>query len=204
MIKNIIFDWGGVITNLCYERCRKAFLNLSVKNFSKTYIELLKNSVFLEFELGKINDNQFRDFIRSNSIYHLTDEEIDTAWYQMLDETPPERIELLKKLKQKFNIVLMSNTNKIHVEKYSKYLKETYGLNGFEDIFHKVYYSHIIGMRKPDIKFFNLILKENNFLPEETLFVDDIFQNIESAKAIGIHSILVTRDNPIEKIFSNA
>jgi len=203
LIKNIIFDWGGVITDLCYECCRNKFLELGVKDFSKNYMDLLSNPIFSEFETGKISENQFREFIRSNSTNQLTNDDIDNAWCKMLGDTPTQRIELLQNLNKRYKTILMSNTNNIHVRYYTNYLKEKFGLDSFENIFHKVYFSHIIGLRKPDKKFFEYILEENKLNPSETLFLDDSPQNIESASSIGINSILITKNNPIEKLFNN-
>jgi putative hydrolase of the HAD superfamily len=52
-----------------------------------------------------------------------------------------------------------------------------------------VYLSHRVGLRKPDPKIFELVLSENNLLREETLFIDDSIQHIESASQLGIKTI---------------
>lgn len=200
-IENIIFDWGGVITELCYECCRKAFLELGVINFSENYIDLLRIPIFTEFETGKINEIQFRNFIRLNSKNNLRDEEIDNAWCKMLGDTPNQRIEIIKKLKNKHFTILMSNTNSIHVNYYNNYLFKNFGINNFNEIFNKVYYSHEIGKRKPDIDFFKYIIEKNNLNPHKTIFLDDNIENIKSASSLGIKTILVTKENPLEKIF---
>ena len=58
----------------------------------------------------------------------------------------------------------------------------------FDVIFEKTYYSHQFGRRKPDGDSFSALLKENDLQPEETLFVDDSIQHIESARKIGIRT----------------
>ena len=59
-------------------------------------------------------------------------------------------------------------------------------VSSFEGLFEEVYYSHEVGIRKPDPKIFDKVLKAHSLKPEETLFVDDSIQHVESAKTLGI------------------
>jgi putative hydrolase of the HAD superfamily len=61
-----------------------------------------------------------------------------------------------------------------------------------DSFFHKAYYSHRMGKRKPDADIFEQVLEENHLVPEETLFLDDFDVNIEGAKAVGIKTVHVT------------
>ncbi len=137
---------------------------------------------------GKISPEEFRAQLKRYIKVPITDEELDTAWMAMLMETPDENIELLKNLKSEYRTFLLSNTNAIHVERYGKILKEKFGLdNGLSTLFENVYYSHKVGMKKPDINIYKLLIDENGLKPEETLFIDDSIQNLESAKKLGIN-----------------
>jgi putative hydrolase of the HAD superfamily len=68
-------------------------------------------------------------------------------------------------------------------------------------LFKKVYYSHEIGLRKPNPEAFNIILKENNLNTSEVLFIDDSIQHIKIAKQLGIKTYHLTKDESIETIF---
>ena len=79
---------------------------------------------------------------------------------------------------------------------------KTSGEKTLNPFFHKAYFSHLMKMRKPDQEIFNYVLKENNLNANETLFMDDILENIEGAKAVGIQTIQITSTNQILSLFS--
>ena len=83
---------------------------------------------------------------------------------------------------------MLSNTNEIHYDAYSEMLREKFGLKDLSELFEVAYFSHQIGMRKPDLETFNHLIQENGLDPKKTLFIDDSIQHIEGAKAAGISS----------------
>lgn len=191
-IRNIIFDWGGVITNIDFEATINAFKKFGIDNFEEYYCQTYQSELFILHETGQISPEEFRTELKKEIPVPITDEELDTAWMAMLMETPPENIGLLKIAKKKYRTFLLSNTNAIHVAQYGKILKEKFGLeNGMSDVFEKVYYSHEIGMKKPDTAIFKFLLEENRLTPDETLFVDDSIQNIDAANSLGLKTILL-------------
>ena len=58
-----------------------------------------------------------------------------------------------------------------------------------DDHFEKAYYSHVMGMRKPDIESFQYIMKENGLAGNETLFVDDAMVNVQGAEQAGLKGL---------------
>jgi len=69
-----------------------------------------------------------------------------------------------------------------------------------DELFEKAYYSHSMKMRKPDVAAFEFILKENNLIPEETLFVDDSLINVEAAKQARMQAIHLERGMDITEL----
>ena len=185
-IKNIIFDLGGVILNIDFKRTVNALKKLGIDNFTTYMSQLHISSFFKEYELGKIDDATFIKSIQSLSPKPLTEEEVTNAWNALLLDFPQERIELLQSLKKKYRLFLLSNTNLIH---YRKYQEQIYLQTGgyLEDIFEKTYYSHSVGLSKPDVAIFQLVINENKLDPSETLFVDDTESNMPGAKQAGLH-----------------
>jgi putative hydrolase of the HAD superfamily len=114
----------------------------------------------------------------------------------MLLDTPAERLEILKSLKKNYRLFLLSNTNIIHVEYYNKIIYEKFNLH-FSDIFDYIFYSHEIGMRKPDTEVFEYVLKFSQLDSKETLFADDLEINISAAKQAGINTFHVKTPNAI-------
>ena len=117
-------------------------------------------------------------------------------------DTPSENFELLKHLKNNYRTFMLSNTNAIHVQRYGKSWKDKFGLeDGLSNLFEQVYYSHKVGLKKPDHKIFCYILKENKLKPEETLFIDDSVQNIITANNLGLKTINLTERISLLKLF---
>ena len=106
----------------------------------------------------------------------------------MLLDLPPARLDLLKKMKNTHRTFLLSNTNEIHIQCFSKSLQQQIGVSDLSDYFEKVYLSYEINLRKPDVEIFKYVLDNNRLNPAETLFIDDSPQHIEGAKKLGIHT----------------
>lgn len=141
-IKNLIIDLGGVLINLTRNRCIEAFENLGMENIREQITNNYQHKdLFERLELGTISVEQFRDDIRALSGKPLTDEQIDTAWIAMLGDVPENKLRLLLELRERYNTMLLSNTNELHW----KWSEDTYfsyqGLCA-QDFFHKIYLSY--------------------------------------------------------------
>jgi putative hydrolase of the HAD superfamily len=204
MIRNIIFDLGGVILNLDPPATRKAFEALGLIDFEKQFTTSRQTGLFDDFDCGRISENQFRDHLKKFLPANVRDEAIDAAWNAMLLDLPKERLALLEALGKKYRLFLLSNTNEIHVTAFSAYLQKEFGFNDFSAYFERWYYSCRIGKRKPDAETFQFVLNENGLLAEETLFIDDSPQHVEGAKKAGIHGLLLSPDKTISDLFENS
>ncbi|RFC53554.1 HAD family hydrolase [Brumimicrobium aurantiacum] len=190
-IKNIILDLGGVLLNLNYQLTIDAFTALGIKDFQSLYTQANQTDIFNQIEKGEIKDGDFIKGLMSFLPKNTSTEDVTNAWNAMLLNFPAERLAFLKKLKTNYNVVLLSNTNTIHLDYFHKDLKEKHGIESLDDYFDHVYFSCDMGMRKPDSEIFEEVCKKENFTPEETLFIDDSIQHVEGAKAIGINAHLL-------------
>jgi len=197
MIRNIIFDLGGVLLNLDMEKTRKSFHELGMINFEEHFTQAKQSGIFDAFDCGKISENEFRSALKKHLPEAVNDVEIDFAWNAMLLDLPKERLELLQSLGKKYRLFLLSNTNEIHVAAFSKYLQATFGMSDFSSYFENWYYSCRIGKRKPNADAFEHVLSENNLIASETIFIDDSFQHVEGAKKIGIKGIFLSPEKTI-------
>jgi putative hydrolase of the HAD superfamily len=151
-----------------------------------------------------VTPQEFRDNLRQLVGMNLSDPMINDAWNAMLLDFPVNRIDLLKSIRPYYKTFLLSNTNAIHIEEYNKLLLNTFGLENLSFLFDKEYYSHIIGMRKPDKEVFQHILDENRLNPAETVFIDDSVQHVEAARKLGIHAyhLNIPGGETLEQLFS--
>lgn len=188
---SIIFDLGGVIINLDYNRTAQAFIDLGLGNFNEIYSKAKQTDLFDNFEKGFLSPEAFRTELRQYLPVEITNEQIEAAWNAMLLDIPPHRVDFLLQAAKKYRIFLLSNTNAIHVKAFTRMAEEVYGKNGFEGVFERHYYSCQMGMRKPDAEIFEKVLSENNLDRTQTLFIDDSNQHIEGALRVGLHADLL-------------
>jgi FMN phosphatase YigB (HAD superfamily) len=201
-IKNIIFDYGNVIFNIDFTKVAEAWKQLGINNAAEFYGHRQQDPVFNLLERGEISVADFRNRIRELSGKpELTDEQIDGAWNTIFLDIPQGNHELLQQVKAKYRTFLLSNINAIHYDYVHSYLQKEFGMANNDDLFEKVYYSHLVGKRKPDAEIFEQVLIENNLDPAETLFIDDSPQHLETAQKLGMQTYLMTAPNTIQQFF---
>jgi len=203
MIKNIIFDFGGVILNIDYNLATQSFISLGIENQGSFYSQSKQASLFDELEKGIITPDEFRNQFKRLSAKNLTDAQIDSAWNSMILDLPAERIILLEKTKKNYRTFMLSNSNIIHYDVYVKNLEEKYGYKSFSGLLEKAYFSHQVKMKKPEREIFELVINENKLNPEETLFIDDSVQHIEVAKQVGLRTHYLTIRETITDLFDH-
>jgi glucose-1-phosphatase len=184
-IRNIIFDLGGVILNINPQLTIEAFHRLGWKDFFEGNNQSLSKELFFNLEKGSSSPEAFRNTVRQIIDKQMTDEEIDLAWTAMILDIPAERVAYLEELKKSYKLYLLSNTNEIHRIKFHRDFRADFGYS-FNDLFEHNFYSHKMGMRKPNPQIYLQALKEANLVPEETLFIDDMEENTEAAKTTGM------------------
>ena len=196
-IKNVIFDLGGVIMNLNFNKTFEAFKKLSGKDFSAIFSKSSQFDFVSDYEIGKISSALFRDKIREVLEIEVADKEIDHAWNAMLLDFPTQNLEYVKKVNRQKRTFILSNTNEIHKKEAENILAKSHQNLKWEDLAEKAYFSHIMGDRKPNESIFETLLEENNLKPQETLFIDDSPQHIVGAKKVGIQTIHLTDSKSI-------
>ena len=198
--KAIIFDLGAVILNINYQNTIDEFAKLGVNNSTTFYSKKVQTNLFNQIETGMISSNKFLKALQKET-KNANINQVEKAWNAMLLDLPEERIQLIEKLKKNnYSIYLLSNTNAIHIDAIKKQLGKRKWL-AFCKLFDKMYLSHELGLRKPDVKIFEYILKEQKIKAEEVFFIDDSPQHIASAKKIGIHCHHLLDDENIITLF---
>lgn len=202
-VKNIIFDFGGVIIDIDYWKSINAFIKLGSRDFDRVYSQAGQTAIFDHIDKGLISPDEFRSELRKLFPPHTTLQLIDDAWNAILIGIPEHRIRLIENIKSNYRTFLMSNTNIIHYNVYMQELKQKFGYGSLSELFEKVYLSFELGMRKPDPDFFKLIIKENDLCPSETVFIDDSEQNLPPAQKMGIQTIFLNKAKDITDLFEN-
>ncbi|HEY0090839.1 MAG TPA: HAD family phosphatase [Flavobacterium sp.] len=179
MINTIIFDFGDVFINLNKEAVSEEFKKLGLHAPTRELEELN-----FSYEIGKVSESDFlagfQKYIPNASIL-----DIRKAWNAVIGEFPLYRLEFLQMLSQRYRLFLLTNTDATHIERFEHMVGMTFSRD-FYQCFEKVYFSYEMGMRKPDPKIFEYILRKHDLSAKRTLFVDDKKENTDAAEALGI------------------
>ncbi|MFD2519148.1 HAD family hydrolase [Salinimicrobium flavum] len=181
MIKNIIFDFGDVFLDLDKTATIRELERLEAKELSE---EILENN--RKYEKGLITSEEIIDCYCS-TFPRLSKEDFTSSWNAMLLRFPEHRLRFLQQLAKegKYKLILLSNTNDIHIE----WVKQNIPFfEEFRKSFDAFYLSQEINLRKPDHSIYEFVLKQHNLNPEETLFIDDTPENTAAAAELNIHT----------------
>jgi FMN phosphatase YigB (HAD superfamily) len=198
--KAIIFDLGGVLLNLSFKNTSDAFRALGLTDFDAIYSKAVQSGLFDDFETGKSSPAVFRENLRSWIKQPVSDAAIDAAWNAMLLDFPEERLALLRSLKTKHRLFLLSNTNEIHLEAVFRIFEKA-GFGNLDEVMEKQYFSCRMGLRKPDPEIFVRVLSENKLDPSDTLFIDDSIQHVLGARSTGIAALHLEEGKTILDLF---
>jgi putative hydrolase of the HAD superfamily len=204
-IKNIIFDFGGVICNLD--------VSLSVEKFkefghlkpeyqgTKEEQDRRFEKLVANYETGLLTTPEFRNVLRNYYQIPPTDTAIDDAWNILLLGIPEPRVRLLEDIRNHYRIFLLSNSNEIHYRKFGQDFKDQHQGRELDSLFEKTYFSFLLNLRKPDLAIFSHVLMDKNLHPSETLFIDDTLTNITAARESGMAAYLLSEREDITQLF---
>jgi putative hydrolase of the HAD superfamily len=184
MIKNLLFDLGGVIMDIEKKNCVSAFEQLGLKNAADYFGEYSQQGPFEALESGSITAEQFHAQLRGHFDKEVSDADIDHAFNCFLTGIPVHRLENLRALRKKYGIYLLSNTNVIM---WNSRIAEEFTKEGQkrEDYFDGMVTSFDAKCLKPGAKIFEYAQTTLGIEPSETLFLDDSKANCEAARALG-------------------
>ena len=189
MIRNIVFDLGGVIMTICQEEAIKRFKSIGLKNVEDYLNPYTQTDIFGDIEEGKISAEQFRAKLSELIGKEVTYEECKFAWLGYRQDVPLRNLDILRKLKvQGYKLILLSNTNPFMM---SWGLSGEFDGNGnsLESYFDSLYLSYKLGVMKPNKKIFQYIIDNEKIQPGESLFIDDGERNINAARLLGFKTL---------------
>ena len=194
MIKNLVFDFGGVFSKIELQRCIDAFEALGFKNVSEYMNLYYQKGFFGDMESGKITDEDFRRGVSEHAGREVSWEECQKAWLSFIAEVPKSNLEYVQKFKAEgYNVALLSNTNPYVTSWFrsDKFDGKGHGIDYYIPREHQ-YLSFDQKCMKPGKEIFEKMLHDEGFIPEETLFVDDGEGNLKTASELGIKTFLPT------------
>ena len=198
-INALLFDLGGVIVDLDYNKTIEAFEAIGLEDAEHLYNQFNQSKIFDEFEIGSISQEEFIDLLQEKIPQKVSQSKIKEAWNAMILGFEKSKLEQIKRYSEKIPCYLLSNTNEIHLE-YIQTLLQEVPFKNLELLFTKCYYSHIIGRRKPHRETFEWVLNDMGSSPEEVLFIEDSPQHIRGAEKAKIKTLHFTNGRRLEDV----
>ena len=194
MLPHLLFDFGGVIINIDYDRTLAAMRQLSRAGSAIEFTQAQQAELFDQLETGHITPAEFRAGLRAGYALEASDEALDAAWHAMLLDVPAERLALIGELRRRgHQTALLSNTNVLHIGAINQQLATQYGFrHGIADVLDRVFYSQEVGLRKPGEEIFRHVLREMNWEPANVVFIEDSPQHIATARRLGLQVLHLT------------
>jgi FMN phosphatase YigB (HAD superfamily) len=190
----IILDLGGVLIDIDYQRTTEALSSIGGVDFEGLFTQANQTELFSKYECGQLSTAAFREGLRSMMKLKPDDKAIDAAWNALIGRFPPGRLEFVRKFAEQVPVYLLSNINPLHEAEILRLHTDVPLAMAYESLFTKVYFSHRIGLRKPDHAIFECVLFDQGLRPETTLFVDDSIQHVQAAARLGIRAFWLEKD----------
>lgn len=188
MIKNLIFDLGGVIITLAPEEALRRFKSLGLENAEEQMDAYTQMGIFGQLEEGKISAEAFREELSRQVGREVTYDECRHAWLGYVKEVPQRNLDALLRLRSEgYRIILLSNTNPYMMSWVRSTEFDGHG-HSIDYYMDACYLSYQLGVMKPDTEFFHRVLMTEKIMASETLFIDDGPRNVATASQMGIRT----------------
>ena len=111
MIKNIVFDFGGVIVDIDRDKAVQAFIKLGLTDADSRLDKYHQTGIFQELEEGKLSADEFRKQLGDLCGRELTMEETKQAWLGFFNELDLRKLDYMLELRRSYHVYILSNTN---------------------------------------------------------------------------------------------
>lgn len=175
-----IFDLGDTVIKLAYERVLENICKRTAITRDELLDLLEAPGGYRDMERGAISFADFYDFLRDKAGYRGTLRDLREAWSDFFDGTIPGMEDLLDRVRQKYRIAFLSNSNEVHAEVIPR---------KFATLFDKddrLIFSYRFHCAKPEPEMFRRALEVVGALPSQAVLVDDLLENVLSARSVGM------------------
>ena len=172
-----LFDIGNVLLSFDFQPALNSLMGENPAHNAFDKLMLRKD----DFESGDLSADEYVLLARDILDYHGPDSHFLDVWNSIFTKIPAT-FELAKSLKEQgHRLILFSNISPIH----ANYCKENYHLMS---LFDAAAFSYQMKAIKPNDKFFTKAFEKFDIIPKDTIYIDDLPENIATGKRLGLQS----------------
>ncbi|HKS20341.1 MAG TPA: HAD-IA family hydrolase [Bradyrhizobium sp.] len=189
----LLFDLGRVVLDIDFEKVASVWAAHAGCTPSDVAGRFVVDDNFRHHETGRIDDAAFFESLRTSLGIGITDAQFLEGWNAIFAGEMPGIAPLLARAAARMPLYAFSNTNPPHVEHFSKAYANVLGH------FRKIFLSSTIGLRKPDAKAYDHVVKAIGVPASRIVFFDDNADNIEGARSRGLIGVHVTSSDDVAR-----
>jgi putative hydrolase of the HAD superfamily len=182
MIKATIFDLGNVLIPFDFARMHDAIRSMCPLTSAEIGAYFAATDLPIRFETGAVTAAQFFAEVSSSLHLRATASEFNEAFCSIFRPEPLIPLELIRGLRGRYRLVLLSNTNQIHYEMLVR-------THPFLSWFDEHVLSFKVGVMKPGRRIFEAAIESARCAPQECFYTDDIAEYVNAAKELGIDAV---------------
>ena len=182
MIKNIIFDFGGVLLDWNPRYLYKSYFN-NDEEMEHFLADICNGEWNIRQDAGRPFAEAVKELQAKFPEYAEAIQMYDDDWEKMLKCELPESIDLIKELKfMGYGIYGLTNWS-------AEKIGYAFANYSFFSLFDGIVVSGVEKVVKPDRKIYEILLERYSLKPGECVFIDDNQDNVDMAKVLGINAI---------------
>jgi putative hydrolase of the HAD superfamily len=179
-LKAILFDADGVIQRPAVDY-RQAFATLLASRSDE--VDRFVHEVFAAERRALSGRRTFvEDLAALLAGWNIPDRLDDVLEVWTAIETDPTMCDAIASLRAQGIPCYLATNQEAH---RGRHMTDTLR---YQDLFHREYYSYLLGIAKPDADYFRAILDDLQIAPDELLFIDDNKHNIAAARDVGLRA----------------
>jgi HAD superfamily hydrolase (TIGR01509 family) len=190
----LVFDLGGVVQGLDFQRVTQHWANLSGQPADVLHARFGTDTAYEQHERGEISSPQYFDSLRALLGVDLSADELASGWNLCDLGLVPGIVDLLGRLAKRRPLHLLTNTNEAHEAHWSlAYASEL-------TVFRSVFASWRMGARKPEPELFTMVTAEVGVPVGRLHLFDDSPTNVAGARVAGMPATLARSPADIARI----
>ena len=181
----LLFDLGRVVINIDFGKALACWAGHAGCEAADLAARFAPDESYRHHETGKLSDADYFAALRSSLRIGITDAQFLEGWNAIFAGEMPDIADQLARAARHLPLYAFSNTNAAHVAHFPLLYADV--LKHFREIF----LSSSIGLRKPDAEAYEHVVKAIGVPASRIVFFDDVAENVEGARAVGIHAVQV-------------